>query len=155
LKETLTEKKKPKVYKIRYAMSHGGGITVSLPYDPRKRVCEACGKSVEEGEIKVTALHHWYYAYQAKSVKENPLLALENTSELCFYDHQLGDAIRMFLYAAPQRVANVARLLKGDQKKHFIEVMKAVILEFESSEKNISPLANRLIDMAKKNGSTR
>ena len=48
---------KQKGYQIRYETAHGGGVIVTLPYDPRKHKCDACGKSVAAGEIKVTALH--------------------------------------------------------------------------------------------------
>lgn len=146
-------KKKSKGFKVRYATAGGGGIVVTLPFDPRKGVCDACGKSKENGEIKTTALHHWWYAYQAKTVRENPLLALENTSELCFYCHGIGDSIRALLYAHPERVADVARLLKGEQRAKFVNVLKAIVDEMERTEKNISPLANKLVDLARKNTS--
>lgn len=151
---SVEKKKKEKVFKVRYATSGGGGIVVTLPFDPRKGKCDACGKSKEDGEIKTTALHHWWYAYQAKTVRENPLLALDNISELCFYDHQLGDGIRALLTASPQRVASVACLLKGEQRAKFIEVMRAIISEMELTEKNISPLANRLLELARKNNTS-
>lgn len=67
------KKLKPIGYKIRYETAHGGGIVVTLPYNPRKGKCDACKKSVANGEIRVTALHHWFYAYQPKTVQENPI----------------------------------------------------------------------------------
>jgi len=115
----MGKKNKIKKYKVKYAGSRGKGIVVSLPFNPRKGVCEACGKSVAKGEIKLTALHHWWYAYRVKTVRENPLLALENTSELCYGCHEVADAIRALLYAKPERVVKVARLLRGDQRKRF------------------------------------
>jgi hypothetical protein len=137
-----------KPYKMRYAGAHGGGCVVTLPFDPRNHICEACGKSVESGEIKNTALHHWYYAYAPQTVKKNPLLALDNTSEFCYYCHQLADAIRTLFYANPERVANTARLLEGKQLDKFIGVMTALI-QMLKTEKNINPLAQKLLEMAK------
>jgi hypothetical protein len=137
---------KEKGYKIRYEMAHGGGVIVTLPYDPRKHKCDACGKTVASGEIKVTALHHWYYAYQPKTVKENPLLALENTSELCFGCHQVADAIRALLYASPKRVAMVAMLLRGEPRERFIKVLEEVTARLK--EQDIT-LAKKILEMSK------
>lgn len=60
---------------------------------PRKHTCDACNRKVDEG-IKRTNRHHWKYAYTYKTVKANPELALENTSEYCFHCHQIADAIK-------------------------------------------------------------
>ena|SRR3972149_6232913 len=134
--------KAPK-WSVKYAMAHGGGIVVYLPFNPRKGICSACGKSVVSGEIKVTALHHWWYAYQAKTVRENPVLALDNTSELCFYCHDIGDAIRTILYANPERVAMVAMCLTGIQREKFINVIEHVLVKMKSQGMN-SKLAQKL-----------
>lgn len=140
---------KMKKYKVRYATAHGKGVVVTLPFNPRKGVCQACGKSISRGEIKITALHHWIYAYKAKTVKENPILALKNTSELCYYCHQLADAIRALLYAHPKRVAQVAELLKGKQREKFVTVLVAVGDAMEKTEKSINPLAKNIVEMVK------
>jgi hypothetical protein len=136
-----------KGYKIRYETAHGGGVVVTLPFDPRKHKCDACGKSVAAGEIKVTALHHWYYAYAPKTVKENPILALENTSELCFGCHQVADAIRALLYASPQRVAMVAELLRGKPRERFIKVLEEVTKRLKEQD---IPLAKKILEMSTK-----
>jgi len=133
-------------YRIRYASSRGKGIVVWLPYDPRKHKCEACGKVVGI-DIKMTALHHWWYAYQPKTVRENPMLALENTSEVCYYCHELADAIRALLYAHPKRVAQVAILLKGEPRERFINVLKQLIVLLTNAED--TELAKKLLEMAK------
>lgn len=138
------EHKKSKGYKIRYATAHGGGIVVTLPFDPRKHKCDACGKSVERGEIKTTALHHWWYAFQPQTVKETPMLAIENTSELCFGCHQVADAIRALLYANPTRVAQVAELLRGEPRERFIRVIEEVSRRLK--EQNID-LAKKILRM--------
>lgn len=82
-----------KKYRIKYQT-----IKVVVE-DPRRHICQACKKS-----FKVTAMHHYKYAYKPETVKENPELALENTLELCFYDHQIADAFRTLVEANPERV---------------------------------------------------
>lgn len=122
---------KPKKYAVKYAMAHGGGITVYLDFNPRKGVCHGCGKSVARGEIRGTQLHHWWYAYQPKTVKDNPVLALDNTSELCFYCHELADAIRALLYSNPERAAMVANCLTGKQREKFISVIDVILIKMK------------------------
>lgn len=143
---------KNKPYRTRYAGSHRrggkrGGVTVTLPFDPRKGVCEGCGKSVAKGEIKSTAMHHWWYQYHPKTVKANPILALKNTSEFGFCCHPLADSIRALLYAKPERVANVAKCLKGEQKERFINVLKSIVVALGTSK--TSALAKEVLEMVK------
>lgn len=139
-----------KGYRIRYAGSRGKGVTVTLPFDPHKGICQACGKSKDEGEIKVTFIHHWWYEFKPKTVKENPILTLKNTSELCYYCHQLADAIRALLYANPKRVTDVAKLLKGDQRDRFVKIIVKVADAIVESEKYINPLAKEIMEKAKR-----
>lgn len=75
--------------RIRYRSKKGKDCHIIVDVDEpiRKGTCEACKKSVESGKINRTQLHHWKYSYSVETVKKNPLLALEETSELCFYDH--------------------------------------------------------------------
>ena len=108
----------PKPYKTRYAGAHGGGCQVILPFDPRKGVCSACGKSKAKGEITMTSMHHWRYAYKPDTVRKNPILALENTSEFCFSCHRVADALRNLLSAVgATRVANVVVLMPDEMKE--------------------------------------
>lgn len=155
VKEKLQEKQarkkkkhKSKGYRTRYAGSRGKGVVVTLPFDPRKGVCQACKKSKKAGEIKSTHLHHWRYAYQPKTVKKNPLLAIENTGEYCFYCHQLADGLRALLTARPIRIAWVAKTLKGRDRKKLIKILEAIINELEKTEKNINNLAQNILEMA-------
>jgi len=143
--EMKVKKVKPKKYRTKYAGTRGKGVYVTLPFDPRKGVCEACGRSVHEGEIKSTALHHWWYAYKPATVAKNPLLALENTSELCYGCHQIADAIRLLLYSRPERVAKVARLLRGKQRLRFLQVLEAIMKEMLKNEKNIRERVYKII----------
>lgn len=139
--------KKPNTgYRMKYAGTHGGGVVVILPEDPRKHRCEACGKSVAAGEIKMTSLHHWWYAYQPQTVRDNPELALDNTSELCFGCHQVADAIRALLYANPVRVAMVAELLRGEPRERFIKVLEVVLDKLKNQ--NLQP-AKKILEMSK------
>jgi len=142
---------KNKPYKTRYAGSRGRGVVVTLPFDPRKGKCMACGKSKAKGEIKSTCLHHWWYEFKPATVKKNPILALRNTSELCYYCHQLADAIRALLYASPHRVAWVVKCLEGKQREKFLKTLEAIVESLRKTEKNISPLAQKLLKMAAEN----
>jgi hypothetical protein len=135
-------------YKMKYAGSRGKGVIVTLPSDPRKHKCACCGKVVGE-EIKNTALHHWWYAYQPKTVEKNPILVLDNTIEVCYGCHQIADAIRALLYASPYRVSIVANCLKGEPRERFRNVLKSVILSMDRTEKLINPLAVSIIEMVK------
>ena len=141
--------KKSKEYRTKYAGSRGKGIYVTLPFDPRKGICQACGKSKAKGEIKYTCLHHWWYEFKPATVKENPILVLKNTSELCYYCHQLADAIRALLYAHPKRVAQVAELLRGEQKERFTNILIAVKEAMEKTERDINQFAKEIIEMAR------
>lgn len=92
-------------------------IRVKIPYPVRKGVCQVCGKSVAKGEIKVTQIHHFKYAYRNETVKKNPLLALENTIEVCYGCHQILDGLRAILRMSPQRVVQAMQHLPDDQQK--------------------------------------
>lgn len=92
-------------------------VIVDVPYKIRKGICAVCNRRVGK-EIKVTHLHHWKYSYSTKRVRENPLLALENTIELCFPHHvkanalvdltrfKDGEDISRILELAPQFISN-------------------------------------------------
>ena len=146
--QMMTEKPKIKIktYPVSYETAHGKGVVVQLLDNPRKGKCECCGKVVGE-EIKVTALHHNWYAYQPETVRKNPILALDNTIEICYGCHQMADAIRALLYASPSRVARVANCLKGEPRERFKRVLKEVIIVMDKSEKLITPLALSLLEM--------
>lgn len=143
----MRKKSKRKGYPVKYQMAHGGGVTVYLPFNPRKGKCDACGKQVGV-EIRMTALHHWWYAYQPKTVKENPIFAIENTSELCYGCHQVADAIRALLYANPKRSAMVALCLSSAPREKFIKALEYILVEMKSQ--NID-LAKQILKMGKKN----
>lgn len=69
-------------------------IYVEVPGYKKGVKCECCGKIPKPRGIN---LHHWVYAYTTKEVRENPKLAIKNTSLLCFACHRIGDAIRVSL----------------------------------------------------------
>ena len=97
-----------------------GSLKVMVPYpmNPREGKCDACGRSIERGDIKVTHLHHWAYKYKHATVKKDPLLALENLSELCYSCHRLGDAFRDLLFLKDDKLMIVIAtgLLMPDNK---------------------------------------
>lgn len=96
-------------YTLRYG--EHTKITVKLSYPIRKGKCEACEKTIGSGQLKITQLHHWYYKYKNETVKKNPMLALENTIEVCYADHQIADGLRMILRLNPDRAAHVAMFM--------------------------------------------
>lgn len=113
-----------KPYHMKYAGSNGGGCIVTLPFDPRKGICMGCGKSKHkiingEPEIKITALHHWKYAYSPETVKKNPILVLENTVEVCFACHKVADALREMLHMSPERTVSVMVNMPKDLSSKF------------------------------------
>lgn len=87
------KKSKLKKYNVTY---HKTQIRVPYPCNPRKGKCAACGRERGKG-IKMTALHHFLYAFSTKAVKKNPLLALKNTLEACFPCHRIADGFRALL----------------------------------------------------------
>lgn len=100
-------------------------ITVDYPTPIRKKECVACHRKRGEG-IKMTALHHTVYKYTVATVKKNPILALQNTLELCFGDHRIADAFRDLLLSNPRgalrslnRIMQVVKLLPEEQRDHF------------------------------------
>lgn len=68
-------------------------VTVITDRPIRRGICEACKRRVGK-ELKVTQLHHWKYAFKPETVKDNPELALLNTTEYCFGCHPIADALR-------------------------------------------------------------
>jgi hypothetical protein len=106
-------------YRMRYAGTHGHGCVIFLPFDPRKGVCMACGKSREKGEIKTTSLHHWKYAYKADTIRKNPILILENTTELCFACHMIADSFRNMLKLSDDRIMNVYKTMPKEMQERF------------------------------------
>lgn len=143
----MIDRNKP--YRMKYAGTRGKGVIVILPFDPRKGKCDACGRKIGE-EIKITALHHWFYAYKPETVKKNPALALENTSELCYGCHPIADAIRALLYANPTRVANVVRCVDKKYRMRVVNVMRTALNVLDKSEKDISNVAIDLLKMVNK-----
>ena len=85
-------------------------VYVHLPENPRKGRCDACKRTIKAGQIKTTQLHHWYYKYKPNTVKKNPILALENVSELCFRCHQIADALRTLTFLKDENLWQVTKV---------------------------------------------
>lgn len=93
---------------------------------PRKNVCEACGRKVGD-EITRTNRHHWKYAYKYKTVKANPDLALENTSEYCYHCHQIADAIKTLTDCKnPINVLNVLKTAPEHIQRSFQKIVSQI-----------------------------
>lgn len=99
-------------------------IFIPLPKNPRRGICDGCGRTKSSGEIKVTQLHHWIYAYSLKKVKENPSLALNFTNEFCYNPcHRAGDAFRMLTEEIKPRnygtIIKVGKLMPKKMQQNF------------------------------------
>ena len=115
---------KKKTWPMRYQT-----ITVRVPSETpiRKRVCQACDRSIDKGEIKRTHLHHWKYAYSVDNVRENPSLALENCVELCYGCHQIADSLRAILDRREEsfwKTVKVAQTMTPEQKEKLNNLIK-------------------------------
>jgi hypothetical protein len=68
----------------------GKVFRVDVPYQIRTGICTCCGKK------GWTARHHWKYEFSVKEVRKNPLLALKNTTELCYPTcHDVANAMNL------------------------------------------------------------
>jgi hypothetical protein len=97
-------------YKIKYKT-----ITVLVSGD-KPTSCDVCAKTPDPRGLQT---HHWVYKYSIKEVKDNPELAKENTSTLCFFEHRLANCLRIIEENRERtdilkRLKNIA-LLKGRQ----------------------------------------
>jgi len=106
---------------------------VPYPRNPRRGKCKVCGKDKAKGEIKTTQLHHWYYKYNVETVKKNPLLALENTIELCYGCHKIADWLRNAVTAT--RPENFYKIIKAGKqmpewmRKRFTQICRLWLKE--------------------------
>lgn len=118
--------------RVRYRSNKRGKavyVTVDVDKPIRIGVCEACGRKIEDGQISVTALHHWFYKYRNETVKKKPILALENTSEYCFYGHLIADAIRMLISVKnPKWIKNVLDSAPNEAYNKFVELIDCLDL---------------------------
>lgn len=116
------KQKKRRMWNVRYKQT-----TIKVPKNPRKGICDGCGRSVKKKEITRTHIHHWRYDYLTDTVKANPEYALHNTNEFCFRPcHRAGDALRILTYdttpANYPTIVNVAKLMPRKQRKRLIEL---------------------------------
>ncbi len=118
-----------KKYRLRYQK-----VTVEFPKNPRTGKCEACKKDIKKGEIKRTNIHHYYYAYHPSTVLKNPALALENTIEVCYADHQISDSLRVLAGVDPERVAKVLDIHPKWFQDRIMKLVK--ILRYEDIKHN-------------------
>ena len=106
-------------------------VSFYYPIPIRKGCCVACKRCKSKGEIKTTQLHHTVYKYETKTVRKNPVLALENSLELCFGCHRPADGLRDLLLSNPRgglrsinRIIQVVKLLPHEQQKHFTKLCR-------------------------------
>ena len=126
------EKPKLKKYAVTYQKTR---ILIPYPRDIRMGICEGCGRRRGK-EIKTTQRHHWFYAYKTDTVRENPFLALDNSSELCFNPcHKAGDALRaLTAEIRPEnydKVVNVAKLMPEWMQERFSKLCRLWLKEMK------------------------
>ena len=123
---------KLKKYAVIY---HKTTIMVPYPRNPRIGICQACGRSKDKKEIKTTQLHHWFYKYDVKTVKKNPLLALENAVELCYRCHKIADAFRsLIIEIRPENyewIAMVGKIMPEWMQKRFNQICQLWLKEIK------------------------
>ena len=104
---------------MKYLIDYQGKkFWVELDSPPKRGICDACGERVGK-EIKVTQTHHFKYAYSKKQIEKNPQLAMDNTAELGFNCHKLGNALMNLLSVKLENVGSivkVAKLMPNDMK---------------------------------------
>lgn len=125
---------KMKKYAVAYQKTR---IMVPYPRNPRRGICKVCKRRKGDGEIKRTQLHHTHYQYETKTVKANPLLALDNTIEACFPCHQVLDGFRALLdMAKEERVVKAFKVLPKHQQIKFIFIARQINKWWENGGRN-------------------
>jgi len=127
----ITVLKKLKSYGVTYQRRR---IKVICKKNPRTGNCKGCGRSIHKKQIKVTQIHHWFFEFILRTVRENPQLALKNTSELCFNPcHKSADALRVLTAnIKPENyhnVINVAKLMPDWMQKNFSQLCRKWLKE--------------------------
>jgi len=128
----MSKEKKKQLQNISYQKKN---IKIYYPVPIRKGCCVACERCRGEG-IKITQLHHAKYAYETKTVLKNPVLALDNTLELCFGCHPVADGFRDMLLSNPRgalrsinRIVQVLKFLPKEQQDHFTSLARTWLKE--------------------------
>lgn len=124
-------KENKKKYGVTYQRTR---IMVPCDENPRRGICDGCGRRKSTGEIKVTQLHHWLYKYRLSTVKKNPRLALDNTNEFCFNPcHKAADSLRVLTAEINPKnygnIVNVAKLMPEWMQNRFTQLCKRWIKE--------------------------
>jgi len=83
---------------------------------PLTGFCTCCGKKCK-GDT-----HHFVYAYATKKVRKNPMLALENTTELCFPCHRVANALKLLHETKDEIAINLYKLQREQTRKRSDEV---------------------------------
>lgn len=83
-------------------------IKIRLDRNPRKGVCEACGRRMR------TQRHHWRYKWPKWRVVKNPKLVLDCSNEYCFPDHRLADVLRKWFQSrGVEETVKIVRVMFG------------------------------------------
>jgi len=137
--KTKKNKKDPKLQSIMYQRAR---ILIYYPVPIRTGCCIACFRCKSTGEIKTTQKHHTIYAYTTATVKANPVLALDNSLELCYGCHPIADGFRSLLLSNPRgglrsinRIIQVAVLLPKNQQEHFTKLCREWLRRIDKEKK--------------------
>lgn len=132
----------------KFPVGYGKGVVIMVPYpmNPREGRCDACGRSVQRGDIKTTHLHHWIYAYKHNTVKKDPFKVLENLSEVCYTCHKVADALRNLLFLKKEKLWMVvkAALLMPDELKRKLDWLTRAWLNARKTDKKRTKLNHYL-----------
>lgn len=130
----MSKAKDEDIQKVYYQKTH---ISIKgYPVQIRRGICIGCKRNKHKGEIKTTQLHHMKYAFETETVLKNPILALENTLELCFGCHPIADGLRDILLSNPrgglrkiERIMQIIKLLPPEQQQHFTDLARTWLKE--------------------------
>lgn len=130
----MSKTKDEDIQKVYYQRTH---ISIKgYPVQIRRGICSSCNRSKHKGEIKTTQLHHTKYAFETETVLKNPILALENTLELCFGCHPVADGLRDILLSNPrgglrkiEKIIRVIKFLPEEQQLHFTHLAREWLKE--------------------------
>ena len=130
----MSKTKDDDIQKVYYQKTH---ISIKgYPVQIRRGICIGCKRNKHKGEIKTTQLHHMKYAFETETVLKNPILALENTLELCFGCHPVADGLRDILLSNPrgglrkiERIMQIIKLLPPEQQQYFTDLARAWLKE--------------------------
>ena len=111
--------------KIKYRRA-----TIEIKNFIKPNKCECCGKELGK-ECKKLDFHHWKYAYNTEEVRRNHLLALNNTTILCFRCHQIANALKKVIETEEKTLNKLFNLIDkhGDIERYKKEGVNIIMVK--------------------------